>query len=703
MEKPLSPQTKRLLQGALHSDQLGAEVYDLLEAVSTGEVGGGATGVTGATGATGPAGAPTGATGAIGATGADGATGATGTAGTTGATGEQGEAGPTGADGATGADGVTGPTGSPGLTPRGAWENEPQYYPGDVVTYAGGSYLCTVENHSGSPAENPGLWDVLAAAGSTGATGPVGPTGTFETGPTNRIAAFDDEGLLSSPDGWSVSGEGGPSFNLNPTLPDSGYISYNQFLSRANALEDIPLTSVISAQVGMELDSENTGFAIGRDGLAARALDVYFMAQSESAHGSVASLNVTAQLGGDGLTGGSVQNMVNIDSFVTLKAGFTLESGITLGRFNNRFELGSEVQNGYVGVALNSEVYGKLENYHNSFQADGTFRASEASAAGLTFFTSQFKIDSQVGYVNAFNDNTLVQENGVVDSLYRSANFSPTLQAGAVADTVRGVTISLGGSGYTLDHYVGLEVNTNGITLANGAPPEAINSQGTHSFNANFTAPAGTAGFVQLNYMGGLLTVEDGVPLSNTFGLMNNFSFSFNFQDDVGPDPSGFGLGLGVGGFVGQIAAAAGKTVSLINYVSAGASIPESSTGGVIENLNLFNALGVLPAGGTLGITNQRAFHYATNASTLATNSWGVCIEDASSENYFAKSVVIGGLTQKVSSAEVALEVADKKAFMPGKMTTTEKLALTAIAGMMVYDTTLNQISYYNGSGWIDL
>jgi hypothetical protein len=43
------------------------------------------------------------------------------------------------------------------------------------------------------------------------------------------------------------------------------------------------------------------------------------------------------------------------------------------------------------------------------------------------------------------------------------------------------------------------------------------------------------------------------------------------------------------------------------------------------------------------------------------------------------------------------------RGFLPPRMTTTEKLAIgTPAAGLMVYDTTLNQMSYYNGTLWIN-
>lgn len=43
------------------------------------------------------------------------------------------------------------------------------------------------------------------------------------------------------------------------------------------------------------------------------------------------------------------------------------------------------------------------------------------------------------------------------------------------------------------------------------------------------------------------------------------------------------------------------------------------------------------------------------------------------------------------------------KGFLPPRMTTTQKNAITSPAsGLQVYDTTLNQMSYYNGSSWIN-
>ncbi|MBF0330586.1 MAG: hypothetical protein HQL17_01510 [Candidatus Omnitrophica bacterium] len=39
--------------------------------------------------------------------------------------------------------------------------------------------------------------------------------------------------------------------------------------------------------------------------------------------------------------------------------------------------------------------------------------------------------------------------------------------------------------------------------------------------------------------------------------------------------------------------------------------------------------------------------------------------------------------------------------FIPPKMTTAQKTAMTAVAGGVVYDTTLNSLQYYDGSAWV--
>jgi hypothetical protein len=74
----------------------------------------------------------------------------------------------------------------------------------------------------------------------------------------------------------------------------------------------------------------------------------------------------------------------------------------------------------------------------------------------------------------------------------------------------------------------------------------------------------------------------------------------------------------------------------------------------------------------------------------------------ASGASYFRGGAVSIGTTSVSASAALQVD-STTQGFLPPRMTTTEKLAIgTPAAGLMVYDTTLNQMSYYNGTLWIN-
>lgn len=67
-------------------------------------------------------------------------------------------------------------------------------------------------------------------------------------------------------------------------------------------------------------------------------------------------------------------------------------------------------------------------------------------------------------------------------------------------------------------------------------------------------------------------------------------------------------------------------------------------------------------------------------------------------------AVLIGNITTGNGTSYSAILQADSttQGFLPPRMTTTQKNAIASpAAGLMVYDTTLNVISYYNGTMWI--
>jgi collagen type VII alpha len=165
----------------------------------------GGSGMVGATGATGGAGA-TGVTGAAGAMGPQGLVGATGAIGAAGAPGVNG------LNGATGAQGPAGPAGSGsggGIAYQGMYQSGTNYAAGDVVEWAGSSWVSLMSSNAGNtPGLVAGIWGMLAsvgaagAVGATGANGVMGPqglTGAGVQGATGAAGATGTTGAAGLP------------------------------------------------------------------------------------------------------------------------------------------------------------------------------------------------------------------------------------------------------------------------------------------------------------------------------------------------------------------------------------------------------------------------------------------------------------------------------------------------------------------------
>ncbi len=65
-------------------------------------------------------------------------------------------------------------------------------------------------------------------------------------------------------------------------------------------------------------------------------------------------------------------------------------------------------------------------------------------------------------------------------------------------------------------------------------------------------------------------------------------------------------------------------------------------------------------------------------------------------------SLNVGGSTSSNASAILQAD-STTKGFLPPRMTTTQKNAITAATGLVLYDTTTNKLCCYNGSTWNDL
>jgi hypothetical protein len=98
-------------------------------------------------------------------------------------------------------------------------------------------------------------------------------------------------------------------------------------------------------------------------------------------------------------------------------------------------------------------------------------------------------------------------------------------------------------------------------------------------------------------------------------------------------------------------------------------------------------------------------------------STYGVIVQSRTSTQWGNASFVFMGFTSSMecgsahistnatgANASAMLDVTSTtKGFLPPRMTTTQKNAIaTPAAGLQVFDTTFNQMSYFNGSVWIN-
>jgi hypothetical protein len=148
------------------------------------------------------------------------------------------------------------------------------------------------------------------------------------------------------------------------------------------------------------------------------------------------------------------------------------------------------------------------------------------------------------------------------------------------------------------------------------------------------------------------------------------------------------------------------------NYMAGNLRIGTTTTDGtslleVAGNVN-FNGSGSR----TVSITRDSGSTLQLQSSVTATGSFiftstnGPLNLGANNTNNFVTITTSGqlGVNSTSPNASARLQVdSTTQGFLPPRMTTTQKNAIgTPAAGLMVYDTTLNQMSYYNGTTWIN-
>ena len=234
-------------------------------------------------------------------------------------------------------------------------------------------------------------------------------------------------------------------------------------------------------------------------------------------------------------------------------------------------------------------------------------------------------------------------------------------------------------------------------TLVSGTNIKTLNSESLlGSGNIEITAsPAGVAGAIQFS---------DGSAFASD--ATNLFWDDTNNRLGIGTNaPSGTAHFKGSG--------TTSATTSLLVQNSSGTNWLEVKDNGDITNAaNGINQLQLLyspVANQSFRLRNQGVnvdFYAGGNGNALIQVSGGAPfnISGGSANLSLSNGGVRVGSSYSTTNASAQLEVVSTtKGFLPPRMTTTQKNAIaTPASGLQVYDTTLNQMSYYNGTSWVN-
>jgi hypothetical protein len=372
-------------------------------------------------------------------------------------------------------------------------------------------------------------------------------------------------------------------------------------------------------------------------------------------------INLNYTYGGDATAGnvsltnfyGRTLDTVDLDSFTVINTNPELEGtsvvdNVTIANLGGQLRQNATFQN-VTGINLSTQLSG--------------------SAAATNFIP--------VGIYPQIT-GTATLTNG-----FTAVQVAPTVSNAAGVTTAAGLNVDMS------------NVDLAAASLTAGERLKAITFTGALEGNSDINVPSALT-FTQNHYMGGSVAVANGDPIA-AYGFGTNLAQTVNFQDDWTIDASA--LGFSNVGFVGSLIGGTGKTMYSWTGALGGAGNPSGA--GTLTNAKMFSAAGILPQGGSLAVTNMYGFEVnPTLFCSIGTNCWGFYEDGTTSENHLSK-LAIGTTTKKVANSSTALEIGSLKGFVNGRLTTAQRVALTAVDGMQVYDTDLDALYIYANGAWV--
>ena len=385
---------------------------------------------------------------------------------------------------------------------------------------------------------------------------------------------------------------------------------------------------------------------------------------------------------------------MSMDNWITFQDSTNVKSGSYMGSYNAlslgpNFEPGST--GGTIGILYANPTVDRNAQSMTMLGTNGTYG---------TLAPTKFDFYSDINVNPNFGANF---EAG----FYNAMLLRPNITAGAqVSQDVTMINIGLNSALPVSGSATGIYVDManfdspqikRGLSINQGA----IESGVTVDSSVLSVGPGAYTG----NVIGGALRVGPANSISNSFGFGNNLGFQLVMDGDMLADNflGTESLGFSLNGFVNQIAGTDGYQWDTVNYMAAGGSPANPATQISMNHVAMFRALGIQNSGSAMGISHAYGFQVGDSFNfTSALEKWGF-YNSSDSDNWFKNNVVIGANSLHPQNASVALEISSSdKAALLSRLTNAEEAALTALNGMMIYNTDLAKFRCYQAGAWAD-
>ena len=412
------------------------------------------------------------------------------------------------------------------------------------------------------------------------------------------------------------------------------------------------------------------------------------------------SPSITTFTGNAGFIGLSVTGNLGTFNANGYFHGVNVNPNITSARYATGLNVSMDNVTPYAGVNASLTIqdltfeFNQPGSFNNTYTIEfttGATAGSEVVTIGGTSITIQIED----------NVSTATQVKTACDSQPTFfSNITTTISGTAGnAQVADGPDSFSGGidSGRALAAYLDGDVEiTGGLTFGGALSIGKLNAFGSQAMVDGGGTPASIHSLITQPTVGDNITLTSADTISvNTAALISigtNSSVSTAF------------IGVAALGLPAVLSMGTGSTLDRVYGALFALSLDASAAGGTVDEVGLCRAVAI--PNGVTTVNNLYGFLFDLPFGDPGTKSFGF-YDRPGKNNYFNGTLLIGGTPgsdDTVTNSSVGLEIkSTTKAFVASRMTTSEKGSLTAINGMVLYDTTTDKLQVYAGGSWVDL